>query len=236
MSTTVAALELRGVSTAYGPFRALFDVRLSVAPGRVVAIVGPNGAGKTTLARVATGLLSPTGGEVRVAGEDVTGRRAHEFVARGVTHVPEGRPVFAGLTVEENLQLGLARGRGQSSLVDRVWDIFPVLAERRRQLADHLSGGEQRMLALARVLVAPPSVLIVDELSFGLAPLIVEAVYERLAEVRETGASLVVIEQHVEHALALADEVVVIGHGTVRWQGSRPDFDGLSDEFLVQGR
>lgn len=220
---TDAALELEGVHAAYGPFRALFGVCLRVAPGEVLALLGPNGAGKTTVARVATGLVAPTSGAVRVGGRDFTGRRAYEFARAGVRHAPEGRSVFSTLTVEENLRLSLRRSfgpKGVRQALARAYELFPRLGERRNQLGGTLSGGEQRMLSLARVLVEEPLVLVADELSLGLAPAVVNEVYQTLARVRAAGTAVLIIEQHVGHALALADRVAVLAHGRVAWEGT----------------
>lgn len=221
MSDAVLALE--EVHAAYGPFRALFGVSLRVGSGEVVALLGPNGSGKTTVARVATGLLTPTAGSVRVADRDFTGRRAYEFARAGVRHAPEGRSVFATLTVEENLRLSLRRTYGPKGVrqaLARAYELFPRLGERRHQLGGTLSGGEQRMLSLARVLVEEPLVLVADELSLGLAPAVVNEVYATLAQVRAAGTAVLIIEQHVGHALALADRVAVLAHGTVAWEGT----------------
>lgn len=222
----MTVFELRNVSAAYGPFRALFGISLAVAPGEAVALVGPNGAGKTTVARVASGLIAPSGGAVLVDGEDVTGLRPYQLARRGVAHAPEGRSVFATLSVEENLALSIRRVRGRAGLragLDAAYELFPLLAPRRAQLAGTLSGGEQRMLAMARVLVDAPKLLIADELSLGLAPLIVAQTYQSLRALRETGTALLVIEQHVSHALALCDRVAMLDHGTVAWTGPSAD-------------
>lgn len=217
-----AVLELAGVHAGYGPFRALFGVDISVAPGEAVAVVGPNGVGKTTVARVATGLVSAASGKVIVDGKDFTDARTYQFARAGVAHAPEGRSTFATLTVEENLDLSIRRIRGGGGVkagLDEAYSMFPALAKRRGQLAGTLSGGEQRMLAMVRVLVDPPKLLVADELSLGLAPLIVEQVYEMLHKVRESGTALLVIEQHVSHALRLCDRVVLLDHGSVAWTG-----------------
>ncbi|NLD77511.1 MAG: ABC transporter ATP-binding protein [Acidimicrobiales bacterium] len=217
-----AVLELDDVHAGYGPFRALFGVNLSVAPGEAVAVVGSNGVGKTTLARVASGLVRPTSGRVVVDGNDFTRARTFQFARAGVAHAPEGRSTFASLTVEENLELSIRRVRGNSGVragLDEAYEMFPALAERRQQLAGTLSGGQQRMLAMVRVLVDAPKLLVADELSLGLAPLIVEQVYEMLGRVRETGTALLVIEQHVSHALKLCDRVVLLDRGSVAWAG-----------------
>jgi branched-chain amino acid transport system ATP-binding protein len=216
-------LELRDVSAAYGPFRALFGISLTVGPGEAVALVGPNGAGKTTVARVASGLLAPTSGTVLVDGADRTGSRAYELARAGIAHAPEGRSVFATLTVEENLALSFRRLHGRRGVrpgLDRAFQLFPILGERRRQLAGTLSGGEQRMLAMARVLVEVPKLLVADELSLGLAPLIVDQTYASLYRLREAGTALLIVEQHVGHALRLCDRVAILDHGSIHWTGT----------------
>ena len=218
-----AVLELRQVSAAYGPFRALFGVDLTVEPGEALALVGPNGSGKTTVARVASGLVRPTGGAVVVDGTDLTGAATHRFVRAGVSHAPEGRSVFATLTVAENLELSFRRLVGRSGLdlaLDRAYSCFPVLGMRRDQAAGTLSGGEQRMLSLARVLVEAPKVLIADELSLGLAPIVVDELYESLRRLQDEGTALLVVEQQVGHAVALAARVAVLSHGAVSWIGT----------------
>ncbi len=228
-------LELRHVNAAYGAFRALFDVSISVAPGEAVAIVGANGAGKTTIARVASGLVAPSSGTVLVGGIDQTGAAAFRFAQAGVAHAPEGRSVFSTLTVEENLTLSIRRIRGRRGVrggLDVAFDLFPRLRERRTQMAGTLSGGEQRMLALARVLVDAPKLLIADELSLGLAPLVVEQTYASLAELRRAGTALLVVEQHVSHALALCDRVVVLDHGSVSWSGPTAEAADRVQAFL----
>jgi branched-chain amino acid transport system ATP-binding protein len=222
MTTTAPVLELRNVSAGYGPFRALFDVSLEVPEGGAVALLGANGAGKTTVARVATGLVKPLKGTVAIDGRDRTGDRAFRFARAGVAHAPEGRSVFATFTVEENLSLSFRRSLGADGLSDglgKAYDMFPQLGARRGQLAGTLSGGEQRMLSLARALVESPRLLVADELSLGLAPIIVNQVYELLARIRESGTAVLIVEQHVGHALALCDHVVLLTHGAVSWSG-----------------
>jgi branched-chain amino acid transport system ATP-binding protein len=223
-------LELDGVSAGYGPFRALFDVSFTVAEGSVTALLGPNGSGKTTVARVCSNLLAPTSGRVLIEGEDVTGLPAWQVARRGVVHAVEGRSVFASLTVEENLVLTFRQALGAKAVaptLERAYETFPRLGERRGQEAGTLSGGEQRMLSLARVLAAPPMVLIADELSLGLAPIVVDEVYRVLAAIRDAGASLLIVEQQVTRALQLADQAIVLGKGAVRYAGP---VEGLKDE------
>ena len=213
------ALELRGVEAGYGPFRALFGVDLTVPVGGAVALVGANGAGKTSVARVATGLVRPTAGTVHVEGRALTGARTFRFARAGVMHVAEGRSVFAPLTVEENLLLTRRRRAARAAALDRAYEVFPVLAQRRAQLAGTLSGGEQRMLSLATAIVQEPTVLVADEMSLGLAPAVIDTVYERLAAIRATGTALLVIEQKIAHTVELCDDVVVLRRGTVDWSG-----------------
>ena len=222
----VPVFELRDVSAGYGPFRALFGVSLSVGAGEALALVGPNGAGKTTVARVASGLVAPTLGRVVVEGVDVTGRRPYQFARAGVAHAPEGRSVFATLTVEENLTLSFRRARGRKGVrsgLELAFELFPALAKRRKQVAGSLSGGEQRMLSMARVLVEVPKLVVADELSLGLAPIVVEQLYESLQKLRRNGTALLVVEQHVAHALRLCDRVAVLDHGSVSWLGASAD-------------
>jgi branched-chain amino acid transport system ATP-binding protein len=237
-TTNVAppVLELRDVSAAYGPFRAIFGVSFAVQEGRAVALLGSNGAGKTTIARVCSGLLRPSSGHLLFRGEDVTAMRAYRLARLGVMHAPEGRSVFASLSVEENLALAFRREVGRSGVpaaLERAFELFPRLGERRRQVAGTLSGGEQRMLALARVLVRPPHLLICDELSLGLAPIVVDEVYRTLRSIREQGTALLLVEQHVRHALDLADDVVVLTKGEVSLSGSAAELrEELSERLL----
>jgi branched-chain amino acid transport system ATP-binding protein len=221
-----AVLDLDHVSAGYGPFRALFDVTLTVEPGEAVALLGPNGVGKTTVARVATGLITPTDGRVVVDGDDMTGAPVHRFRRVGIIHAPEGRSVFATLTVEENLLLSFRASRGRKEVpaaLERAFDLFPAISNRRKQVAGTLSGGEQRMLAMARVLVEEPKLLVADELSLGLAPIIVDEVYASLDRLRTAGTALLIVEQHVGHALDLCDRVVLLDHGSVSWEGRAAD-------------
>ncbi|MCY4192971.1 MAG: ABC transporter ATP-binding protein [bacterium] len=215
-------LEMRDVQAAYGPFRALFGVSLHIGAGEAVGLLGANGAGKTAVARVASGLVPPNSGAVHVNGMDMSGENAYKFARAGVAHAPEGRSVLATFTVRENLELSFRRALGRGGVksgLDRAFDFFPRLGERRNQMAGTLSGGEQRMLSLARVLVEEPRLLIADELSLGLAPIIIEEVYGILESIREAGTSLLIIEQHVGYAQNLCDRIVVMNHGRVDWAG-----------------
>ena len=234
-STGAPLFELRHVDAAYGPFRALFDVSVVVRAGAVTALLGANGAGKTTLARVATGLVKPSSGEVVFNGRRIDELRVHQIARLGVVHAPEGRSVFASLTVRENLELGFRKelGRkGVAAALARAYELFPRLGERSKQTAGTLSGGEQRMLSLARVLVHPPKLLVADELSLGLAPIIVDEVYRTLATIRAAVTAILLVEQYVGHALALADDVVVLSHGAVAYAGPVTELDDITQHLI----
>jgi branched-chain amino acid transport system ATP-binding protein len=229
-------LALHDVDAGYGPFRALFDITLQLEPGHVLALLGSNGAGKTSIARVCSGLVVPTKGTVVFDGEDLTARPAYEYARRGIVHAPEGRSVFASLTVEENLVLTFRRSRGRGQVgdaLDEAYGMFPRLGQRRKQMAGTMSGGEQRMLALARVLVEKPKLLIADELSLGLAPIVVDEVYRTLAQIRDAGTTLLIVEQHVHHALALADEAVVLVKGEVAYSGPVSELGDIQSRILA---
>lgn len=217
------ALEVEHVSAAYGPYRALFDVSFTVPAGGVVALLGANGAGKSTVARVVSGLLPTTSGAIHLDGHDVTGQPAYKIARAGMAHVPEGRGILANLSVEENLVLAFRQRGGRRQVADalaRAYHAFPVLGERRRQRGGTLSGGQQRLLSLAKVLVLPPRLLVADELSLGLAPVAIEAVYEGLQRINQAGTALLVVEQHVNRVLEIADQAVVLEHGAVIYAGA----------------
>lgn len=216
-------LELVGVSAGYGRFRALFDVSLKVPDGSTLALVGPNGAGKTTLARVCSGLVRPSSGSVRYCGRSIAGLSPNRLVRAGLVHVPEARAVFATLSVEENLVLRFRAQLGRSAVASALADAygrFPHLEERRRQPAETLSGGEQRLLSLACVLTRPPKLALVDELTLGLDPGMVEAVQLVLRGVAEAGTTLMVIEQRVERIPGFVERVVTMVNG--RLEGGTP--------------
>jgi branched-chain amino acid transport system ATP-binding protein len=215
-------LSLRNVCAGYGPYRALFDVSFRVPEGAVVALVGSNGAGKSTVARTVTGLVTATSGQVILSGQDVTMVPAYKIARLGMAHVVEGRGVFSTLTVEENLTLAFRQRQGRGKLkenLERAYTAFPILGERRRQVGGTLSGGQQRMLSLAKVLVVPPKVLVADELSLGLAPVVIDQVYEGLEQINRNGTAVVVVEQQVNRVLKLATWAVVLDHGTVAYEG-----------------
>lgn len=228
-------LELRHIDAGYGPFRALFDVSFKLEAGTSTALLGSNGAGKTSVARVCSGLVAPTDGTILFDGTPVTGFSAWEMTRLGVVHVPEGRSVFGTLSVEENLVLAFAQLLGTkkvSGALAHAYEMFPILAERRKQLAGTLSGGQQRMLSLARAFPAPPRLLIADELSLGLAPLIVDEVFVALGALRDAGSSLLVIEQHVERATALSEHTVLLHRGRVAYDGPTGDVGSAIEQVL----
>jgi branched-chain amino acid transport system ATP-binding protein len=214
-------LEVRNLDVSYGSSQALFSVSVSVQPGTVLAVLGANGAGKSTLARAVSGLVRPSGGEVLFEGRPVTGQAAYKMRKLGLTYIPEGRGIFPGLSVIDNLRMAVAQEkRGErSSAIDRAIDRFPVLGNRRNQRAGSLSGGEQQMLALARALAVSPKLVIADEMSLGLAPLVAESVFEGLEDARRSGITIVLTEQFVHRALAMADSCIILTRGNVGWSG-----------------
>ncbi len=227
-------LELRGVTAGYGEFTALWDIGLRVASGETVAIVGPNGAGKTTVMRVISGLVPPRAGEIVFGGESLAGRPSHEIVERGIAHVPEGRRIFPALTVAENLQMGAfppAARRGFRQSLARVYALFPVLAERRRQRAGSLSGGEQQMLAIGRALMSRPKLILLDEPSLGLAPVMVLRLFELIREIHREGYTILIVEQNVRQVLKLADRAYLLEAGRLTMEGRA---DELSEQEFVR--
>jgi branched-chain amino acid transport system ATP-binding protein len=217
-------LEVRDLIVAYGGLRALHGVSLSVAPGQFVTVVGPNGAGKTTLFKTICGVVPPAGGTVRWDDASLLAKPAAARAHLGIAHVPEGRQVFRTLTVRENLEMGAYPRAGRerwAHTLDRVHTLFPILADRAGQLAGTLSGGEQQMLAIGRGLASSPRLLMLDEPSMGLAPAIVETIFERVAQIhKEDGLAILLVEQRVAEALELADHGYVLETGRVVLEGS----------------
>jgi branched-chain amino acid transport system ATP-binding protein len=213
-------LEVHDLHVGYGPFEVLHGVSLTVAAGEIVAVLGSNGVGKTTLNRALSGLL-PRAGAIRFAGADITRADHAEILRLGLVHVPEGRRVFPNLTVRENLVLGAyARGRAERrTTLERVLQTFPRLRERLRQRAGSMSGGEQQMLAIGRGLMAQPRLLILDEPSLGLSPLLVEELFALIARLHAEGLSILLVEQNVVQSLALAGRAYVIEHGQIALSG-----------------
>jgi branched-chain amino acid transport system ATP-binding protein len=215
-------LEIENLEVAYGALTALHGVSLTIERGEMVALVGPNGAGKTTILKAIAGLLAPRAGLIRWEGELVSGAPPHRIVERGIALVPEGRRLFAGMTVRENLELGAFTQRAQATRreqLERVYTIFPRLSEREPQLAGSLSGGEQQMLALGRALMGLPRLLLLDEPSLGLAPRIVESIFSILAELHRKGMSLLIVEQSVQAALKLVGRAYILEGGRIAGEG-----------------
>jgi branched-chain amino acid transport system ATP-binding protein len=226
-------LELRGVRASYGTIEVLHGIDLVVPPASVVALLGPNGAGKTTTLSVACGLLTPTAGSVLVAGRDVTGVRPEDLARRGLTTIPEGKGIFPNLTVRENLMMATYAGVSLAHVEEVAYGRFPRLGERRGQTAGTLSGGEQQMLAMARGLAVDPAVLLLDELSMGLAPLVVEELYGIVAQIARTGTSILVVEQFARTVLGVADMAAIMVNGRVRRVGRPADVEAeLSAAYL----
>ncbi len=219
---TPPVLELRGVRAAYERIEVLHGIDLAVAPGTVFALLGPNGAGKTTTLKVLAGLLRPTEGDVFVAGRRVNGARPDALARRGLCLIPEGRGIFPNLSVRENLLMATHTGRRARDVEEAAFTRFPALADRRDQVAGTLSGGQQQMLALARGLACDPAVLMLDELSMGLAPLVVEELYENVARIAREGVTILVVEQFAKVVLGVADEAAIMAHGRVAAKG-QPD-------------
>jgi branched-chain amino acid transport system ATP-binding protein len=235
-AATGTLLRVTDLEVAYGEARALFGVSMEVQAGSVTTVLGANGAGKSSLASAIAGVVKPSAGRIEFAGSDITTMRANKVCKRGLAYVPESRNIFPHLSVRDNLwaqlRFTVPRARRRDAL-DRALELFPVLAERRRQSAGTLSGGEQQMLSLARVLAAPPKLLIADEMSLGLAPKLVDLVFESLLRARDEGVTVLLIEQFVERALGFADQAVVLRHGRVGWSGPASEAgDELLSEYL----
>jgi len=227
-------LALSAISAAYGSFQALFGVSLEIARGEAVGVIGPNGAGKTTLMRVISGLIPAREGTMTLEGRAITGMPAHQVVEQGIAHVPENRRLFPALSVEENLRIGAfipsARERFAEQL-DRVYQLFPRLKERRGQLAGTMSGGEQQMCAIARALMSKPKVLLMDEPSAGLAPLVVAQVFELVHKIRAEGLTVLIVEQNVQQVLEVVDRAYLLEVGAIRLAGSA---DELKQNSLIR--
>nr|MDT0664710.1 ABC transporter ATP-binding protein [Micromonospora sp. DSM 115978] len=228
-------VEMRDVTAGYGQIDVLHGVDLRLARGTVLAVLGPNGAGKSTTVRALAGLVRPTSGRILLQGRDVTGASPDGLARAGLCVIPEGRGIFPRLTVDEHLRL-VARNRAEVAAVrERAYERFPKLAQRRRQLAGTMSGGEQQMLALARAVAGEPAVVVVDELSMGLAPLIVEQLYAHVRGLADAGTSLVVIEQFAHDVLGVADQAVVMQHGRIVRTGTPDDVtDDLAELYLAR--
>ena len=215
MSATL--LSVRGIEVSYGTIRALHGIDLEVRKGEIVTLIGANGAGKTTTLRTISGLLKPRKGSVEFSGADITGVKPHTIVGRGISHVPEGRGIFANLTVQDNLELGgyLRKDKIRQDEYDRVFALFPVLKERIKQNAGTLSGGEQQMLAISRALMAKPTLLLLDEPSLGLAPQMVQTIFRVIREINAEGTTILLVEQNAHMALVTAHRGYVMETGRI---------------------
>ena len=219
------ALEVSGLEVRYGGVAAVRGLTLRLDRGEIVGLIGPNGAGKSTTLHAIMGVVRPSAGDVRLAGRSIRGRRPERIARAGVALVPEGRRIYPNLTVDENLRLGLAAGRGNRTDLDEVRTLFPVLAEFRRRQAGALSGGQQQQLAIGRALAARPDVLLLDEPSLGLAPLVVDQVFDALARIRDRGVTTLLVEQRAQRTVAFADRTYALSNGEVRATFTPADAD-----------
>ena len=218
------ALQIRGITAGYERSTVLHDVNIEVSSGSVVALIGANGAGKTTLLRTTAGLIKPTAGEILLDGLDVTKWPEHRRSGNGLCLIPEGRGVFRALTVSENLRIQLPR-KAPRNAIEKVIDVFPILGQRLSQRAGTLSGGEQQMLALSRAYLCNPKVVLLDELSMGLAPVIVQQIFASIRKLADEGISMLIVEQYIDQVLALADNVVILTRGKVSFSGPKETLD-----------
>jgi branched-chain amino acid transport system ATP-binding protein len=215
-------LELNGVSAGYGAFQALFDVSLKVDAGEAVAVIGPNGAGKTTLLRAISKLIEPTSGSLSMEGRSYDGVPAHEVIALGIAQVPEGRRLFPRLSVEDNLKMGAYTPAARSRHAERlefVYSLFPKMKERRLQMAGTMSGGEQQMCAIGRALMSGPKLLLLDEPSAGLAPVVVQSIFGLMRTIREQGYTVLIVEQNIQQVLKVVDRAYLLETGRIRQSG-----------------
>ena len=222
-------LSLAAISAGYGSFQVLFDVSLEVPQGEAVGVIGPNGAGKTTLMRVISGLVQRYTGAMNLDGRSIGGLPAHRMVEQGIAHVPENRRLFPRLTVEDNLRIGayVPRARRQcAGQLDRVYKLFPRLKDRREQLAGTLSGGEQQMCAIGRALMSHPKLLLMDEPSAGLAPLVVAQVFDLVRRIRAEGLTVLIVEQNVQQVLDVVDRAYLLEVGRIKLAGTSAEFKG----------
>src|ERR1700760_4059118 len=224
-------LELRSVDAGYGTFQALFGVNLDVKPGEAVGVIGPNGAGKTTLMRVISGLIRPTKGSISMQGTDVLATPAHRIVDLGIAHVPENRRLFPRLTVDDNLKMGAYMPGARARYAERlefVFDLFPRMKERRNQLAGTMSGGEQQMCAIGRALMSNPKLLLLDEPSAGVAPLVVAQVFDLVHRIRADGLTVLIVEQNVQQVLDVVDRAYLLEVGKIKLSGTAAELKGNS--------
>jgi len=230
-----ALLEVRDLRVGYGSIEAVRGLSFRVEAGEIVAIIGANGAGKSSTLLALSGLVRPAGGSIRFQGVDITGQRADRIVRSGLVQVPEGRAILNPLTVAENLELGAWVRQDRRAVpgdLDKVYALFPVLASRRRQLAGSLSGGEQQMLAIGRALMAAPRLLLLDEPSMGLAPLLVKTIFDTIAEITRAGTTVLLVEQNARQAMRISGQTLVLAHGRCFRQG--PSAELLADPEIIE--
>jgi branched-chain amino acid transport system ATP-binding protein len=228
-------LEMKSVDAGYGTFQALFGVSLEVKAGEAVGVIGPNGAGKTTLMRVISGLIRPRAGAISMEGIDVVKTPEHRIVSLGIAHVPENRRLFPRLTVEDNLKMGAFMPEARARYAERlafVFDLFPRMKERRGQLAGTMSGGEQQMCAIGRALMSDPKLLLLDEPSAGLAPVVVQQVFELVRRIRAMGLTVLIVEQNVQQVLRVVDRAYLLEAGTIRASGKSSEM--LANDTIRQ--
>jgi branched-chain amino acid transport system ATP-binding protein len=228
-------LSLVDVSAGYSSFRALFGVSLEVETGETVGVIGPNGAGKTTLMRVISGLIRPRKGSIAMEGTDVLATPMHRIVSLGIAHVPENRRLFPRLTVEDNLKMGAFMPAARAKFAERldfVFDLFPRMKERRGQMAGTMSGGEQQMCAIGRALMSDPKLLLLDEPSAGLAPVVVQQVFELVKRIRAIGLTVLIVEQNVQQVLRVVDRAYLLEAGSIRASGTAADM--MSTDTIKQ--
>jgi branched-chain amino acid transport system ATP-binding protein len=228
-------LQMKAVDAGYGTFQALFGVSLEVEAGEAVGVIGPNGAGKTTLMRVISGLIRPRAGAISMQGTDVLKTPAHRIVSLGIAHVPENRRLFPRLTVEDNLKMGAYMPEARAHYTERlafVFDLFPRMKERRNQLAGTMSGGEQQMCAIGRALMSDPKLLLLDEPSAGLAPVVVQQVFELVKRIRAGGLTVLIVEQNVQQVLRVVDRAYLLEAGSIRASGTSGEM--LEDDTIRQ--
>jgi branched-chain amino acid transport system ATP-binding protein len=231
-------LELKSVDAGYCTFQALFGINLDVKAGEAVGVIGPNGAGKTTLMRVISGLIRPRAGSISMEGTDVLKTPMHRIVSLGIAHVPENRRLFPRLTVEDNLKMGAFMPEARARFAERlefVFDLFPRMKERRHQMAGTMSGGEQQMCAIGRALMSDPKLLLLDEPSAGLAPVVVQQVFELVKRIRSGGLTVLIVEQNVQQVLKVVDRAYLLEAGSIRASGSSEEMlanDSIRQAYL----
>ena len=231
-------LELRSVDAGYGTFQALFGINLDVKPGEAVGVIGPNGAGKTTLMRVISGLIRPTRGSIGMQGTDLLATPPHRIVSLGIGHVPENRRLFPRLTVDDNLKMGAYMKDAREKFAERldfVFELFPRMKERRHQMAGTMSGGEQQMCAIGRALMSDPKLLLLDEPSAGLAPVVVQQVFDLVKRIRASGLTVLIVEQNVQQVLHVVDRAYLLEAGTIRASGTAAEMlasDTVKEAYL----